>query len=105
MMWQTSQAHNHGKYENNGNGGYFRFDYDNNMSYRYILSITLLHVMAWCRQAPTISWNNVDLSSVAPCAIHLKVISPEIRVTNPKQFDNDNKTKYIYSLNRHKGNG
>ena len=28
------------KYENNGTGGYFRFDDDNNMSYRYILSIT-----------------------------------------------------------------
>ena len=28
------------KYENNGNGGYFRFDDDNNMSYSYILSIT-----------------------------------------------------------------
>ena len=30
------------KYENNGKGGYFRFDDDNNMSYIYILSITLL---------------------------------------------------------------
>ena len=28
------------KYDNNGKGGYFRFDDDNNMSYRYILSIT-----------------------------------------------------------------
>ena len=28
------------KYDNNGKGGYFRFDYDNYMSYRYILSIT-----------------------------------------------------------------
>ena len=28
------------KYDNNGNGGYFRFDDDNKMSYRYILSIT-----------------------------------------------------------------
>ena len=28
------------KYENNGKGGYFRFDDDDNMSYRYILSIT-----------------------------------------------------------------
>ena len=27
------------KYDNNGKGGYFQFD-DNNMSYRYILSIT-----------------------------------------------------------------
>ena len=33
MMPQTSEAHNHGKYENNGKGGYFQFD-DNNMSYR-----------------------------------------------------------------------
>ena len=34
MMWQTSQIHNHGKYDNNLKGGYFRFDDDNNMSYR-----------------------------------------------------------------------
>ena len=39
-MWQTSKTHNHGNYDNNGKGGYFRFDDDNNMSYRYILSIT-----------------------------------------------------------------
>ena len=29
------------KYDNNGQDWYSRFDYDNNMSYRYILSITL----------------------------------------------------------------
>ena len=28
------------KYDSNGKGGYFRFDDDNNMSYRYILSIS-----------------------------------------------------------------
>ena len=28
------------KYGNHGKGRYFRFDYDNNMSYRYIISIT-----------------------------------------------------------------
>ena len=28
------------KYDNNRKGGYLRFDDDNNMSYRYILSIT-----------------------------------------------------------------
>ena len=28
------------KYDNNAKGGYFRFDDDNNMIYRYILSIT-----------------------------------------------------------------
>ena len=28
------------RYDNNGKGGYFRFDDDNNMSFRYILSIT-----------------------------------------------------------------
>ena len=38
-MQQTSQAHNQGK-NNNEKGGYFRFDDENNMSYRYILSIT-----------------------------------------------------------------
>ena len=30
------------KYENNGKGGYFRFDDDNNISYRYILSICMI---------------------------------------------------------------
>ena len=40
MMWQTSQKHDHGKYDNNGKGWYFRFDGDNNMSYKYIISIT-----------------------------------------------------------------
>ena len=39
-MYQTSQTHDHGKKYNNGKDGYFRFDDDNNMSYRYILSIT-----------------------------------------------------------------
>ena len=39
-MMETSQAHNHGKYDNNGKGGYFPFDDDKNRSYRYILSIT-----------------------------------------------------------------
>ena len=28
------------KYDNNGKGWYFRFDDDNDMSYKYILSIT-----------------------------------------------------------------
>ena len=37
---QSSQAHNHGKYDNNGKVGHSRLDDDNNMSYRYILSIT-----------------------------------------------------------------
>ena len=32
--------HNHGKYDNNGKGGYFRFDDDDKMGYEYILSIT-----------------------------------------------------------------
>ena len=41
-MQQISQAHNHGKYDNNGKGGYSLFDDDNNISYRYryIFSIT-----------------------------------------------------------------
>ena len=28
------------KYDNNGKGGYFRFDDDNKMDYKYILPIT-----------------------------------------------------------------
>ena len=34
-MQRTSQVHNHGKYDN-GEGGYFWLDDDNNMSYIYI---------------------------------------------------------------------
>ena len=40
MMVQSPQAHTYGKYDSNGKGWYFRFDYDNKMSYKYILSIT-----------------------------------------------------------------
>ena len=32
------------KCDNSGEGGYFRFDYDNIMSYRYILSITYIEM-------------------------------------------------------------
>ena len=39
MMVQPPQVHNHGKYDNNWKGLYVRFDYDNKMSYKYILSI------------------------------------------------------------------
>ena len=42
------------KYERNGKDGYFRFDYDNNMSYRYILSITLLKWASWTHITPYI---------------------------------------------------
>ena len=37
MTVQPPQAHSHEKYENNW---YFRFENDNTMSYKYILSIT-----------------------------------------------------------------
>ena len=39
-MVQPPQAHNHGKYDSNGKNWYFRFDDDNKMSNKYILSIT-----------------------------------------------------------------
>ena len=39
MMVQLPQAHIHGKYDNDGKDWYFRLDDDNNMSYKYILSI------------------------------------------------------------------
>ena len=42
------------KYENNGKGGYFGFDDDNNMSYRYVLSITLLKLASWTHTTPYI---------------------------------------------------
>ena len=32
------------KYDNNGKGGYFRYDDDNNMSYRYIISVTYTEI-------------------------------------------------------------
>ena len=34
------QVHNHGKIWKNGKGWYFQFDDDNEISYKYILSIT-----------------------------------------------------------------
>ena len=39
-MVQWSLANNYKKYDNNGKSWYFRFDYDNKMGYKYILSIT-----------------------------------------------------------------
>ena len=39
-MVQLHEARHHGKYNNNGKGWSFRFDDDNTMSYKYILSIT-----------------------------------------------------------------
>ena len=39
MVVQPSQTHNHEKYDNTGKGGYLRFDDDNEMDYKYILSI------------------------------------------------------------------
>ena len=42
------------KYENSGNRGYLRFDDDNNMSYSYILSITLLKWASWTHTTPYI---------------------------------------------------
>ena len=44
------------KYDNNGKGGYFRFDDDNNMSYRYILSITYTDIGQLNTYKP-IYWN------------------------------------------------
>ena len=44
MMQQTSQTHDHGKNDNYGKSWYFRFDDDNNMSYKYILSITWIEM-------------------------------------------------------------
>ena len=40
MVVQPSQNTTTEKYDNSGKGGYFRFDDDNKMDYRYILSIT-----------------------------------------------------------------
>ena len=42
------------KYENNGKGGYFRFDDDDYMRYRYILSITLPKWASWTHTTPYI---------------------------------------------------
>ena len=44
------------KYENNGKGGYFRFDDNNNVSYRYIISITLLKWASWTHTTSYIVW-------------------------------------------------
>ena len=37
---QPHPTHNHGKYDNNGQYGYFQFYDDNKTGYKYILSIT-----------------------------------------------------------------
>ena len=37
MEVQPPRTHNHGKYDNNGKGIYFRFDDDTKVSYKYIL--------------------------------------------------------------------
>ena len=43
-MMQPPQADNQGKYINNEKGSYFRFDYDDdNMSYKYVSSITWMN--------------------------------------------------------------
>ena len=34
-MVQPPRVHNHGKYDNNGKGWYFRFDDENKMSYKF----------------------------------------------------------------------
>ena len=44
VVYTGSLRHNHGKYNNNGKDGYFRFDDDNNMSYRYSISITFIEM-------------------------------------------------------------
>ena len=43
-MLKTSQAHNHGKYDNNGKGWYLRFDDDNYMSYIYIYMYMYIYI-------------------------------------------------------------
>ena len=40
LMVKPHQAHSHAKYANIGKGWYFRFNDDNKMRYKYILSIT-----------------------------------------------------------------
>ena len=48
------QTHKHRKYDNNGKGGYFRFDEDNNMSYSFILLITYTKLASWTHTTPYI---------------------------------------------------
>ena len=69
------------KYDNNGKGWYFRFDDDNNMSYKYILSITWTELgqlnthnpiytvtlcLLWC---PVIN-QKLDLRRICFCILH-----------------------------------
>ena len=60
MMLQISQAHSHGKYDNNGWGWYFWFDDDNDMSYRYILSITSTEIGQLYTYKPIWQWKVID---------------------------------------------
>ena len=47
-------------------------------TWRHKSGSTLVQVMAWCCQAPIITWTNVDLSSVRSSRIHLSAILQEI---------------------------
>ena len=38
MKVQPTQAHKHGKYDNNGKVLYFRFDDENKMNYKYVFN-------------------------------------------------------------------
>ena len=55
MVVQPTQAHNLGKYDNNGKDGYFRFDDDHKTSNKYILSITQI----WMDQFQFNTYSNV----------------------------------------------
>ena len=64
-----------GKYENNGKGGYFRFDDHNNMSYRNILSITYTEMGQMNTYNPIYNNENKRLSiGLGACQTHIHKI-------------------------------
>ena len=74
------------KYDNNRKGGYFRFDYDNNMSYRYIISITYTEMSQLNTYNPIycneIKGNRWDLQDTLQALVILHVMSHFANILN-----------------------
>ena len=67
--------------DNNGKGGYFRFDDDNNMGYRYILSITSTEMGTQPRKT-VITMGKLDTSDlmmIITWAIDISCQSPKLK--------------------------
>ena len=105
MMVQPPQTHNHGKYDNSWKDWYFWFDYGNNLSYKYILSITFTHsgrVTHMCASKLTIIasgnnrlspdrrqaiiWTNAGILLIGPSGTNFNEILIEIHTFSFKKM-------------------